>query len=168
MGFPNQKDKKKFVFNKGSYKSQCAYMLMLIRQKSPKDWVKLKQEFAETSDDDSYDFFEKLVAIYKGEEVPVKAEKESAVLPMSKKTEKPNKASKSKKSEDKKDDDKKASKKTAKKKAAKKTVKKAAKKKAAKKTVKKAAKKKVAKKAAKKTAKKKVAKKTAKKKASKK
>ena len=67
MGFPNNKgNDKKFIFHKGSYKSQCAYMLMLIRGKYPKEWMTLKQEFGDVSDEDSYEFFERLVAIYKG------------------------------------------------------------------------------------------------------
>ncbi len=147
----SQGNKDKFVFHKGSYKSQCAYMLMLIRNKDKKAWLKFKQEFVSIDDEDSFEFFNKLVAFYKNEpyEAPNKEEiQPTQPIVKDKKEEKP---------------EKKVTKKTAKK-AAKKTTKKTAKKtakKAAKKTAKKTAKK-VAKKTAKKTAKK-VAKKTAKK-----
>ncbi|MDP7321205.1 MAG: hypothetical protein QF441_11380, partial [Bacteriovoracaceae bacterium] len=150
MGFPKKKNK--FVFHKGSYKSQCAFMLMLIRQKSPKAWLQFKEDFAKISDEESYEFYEKLVAFYKGDTTQLKKDsspkKETVadVLTMKKnrpvKTEPENKEKSKGPKEEKKTAKKKVAKKTAKKKVAKKTAKK---------------------KVAKKTAKKKVAKKTAKK-----
>lgn len=140
MGFPKQEDKK-FVFNKGSYKSQCAYMLMLIRQKDPKAWIGFKQKFSDVTDENSYDFFQVLVSFYKGEEKQQSRPSKSNVIPMKAKEKKEDKV-----------------KKPAKKKAP------AAKKKAKKKVAKKkapAAKKKVTKKVAKKVSKAKVTKKKA-------
>ncbi len=162
MGFPNDKsDKKKFVFNKGSYKSQCAYMLMLIKVKDPKAWMQFKQEFAGIKDEDSYEFFEKLVAFYKGEkQKPTNVVQLRPTQPIVKEEKKIAKKEKAPKKPAKKTA-KKVAKKTAKK-VAKKTPKKVVKK-VAKKPAKKVAKEKVAKKTAKKVAKKKVVKKPAKK-----
>ena len=75
MSFPKTK-KNKFVFNRGSYKSQCAYMLMLIRSKDMKAWLSFKNEFAGISEEDSYAFYEKLVAFYRGEKLVTQKEVE--------------------------------------------------------------------------------------------
>ena len=151
MGFPKQEDKK-FVFNKGSYKSQCAYMLMLIRQKDPKAWIGFKQKFSDVTDENSYDFFQVLVSFYKGEEKQQAKLAKSNVIPMKAKEKKEDKVKKPAKKKAP------AAKKKAKKKVAKKKAP-AAKKKVAKKAP--AAKKKVTKKVAKKVSKAKVTKKKA-------
>lgn len=167
MGFPKQKDKKKFVFNKGSYKSQCAYMLMLIRNKDPKAWLGFKQEFASIKDEDSYDFFEKLVAFYKGEEWQeknvVELKPTQPIVKEIKKEEKEKKEDKKEMAKKKKVTKKKTKKKVTKKKPAKKPAKKKV-------TKKKVTKKKVTKKKTSKTSKKssKVTKKKAAKKVTKK
>lgn len=173
VSFPGNKSNNKFVFHKGSYKSQCAYMLMLIRQKNPKDWMLLKQEFTTIKDDETYAFFEKLVAVYKGH-IPasmsedVHVEKKDVTNIISLKV-KQNGLSKNENNDidldlEKKRTGKSVSKKVAKKKTVKKVVKKAA----VKKTAKKVAKKKVVKKTAKKVTKKKSTKKTVAKKTNKK
>lgn len=171
----NQAKKEKFVFHKGSYKSQCSYMLMLIRNKDKKAWLKFKQRFSEISDEGSYEFFNELVAFYKDEpyEHEVVELKPTAPIVKEEEKEEPKAAVKKKpaiKEPGKKPPAKKAppkKKAPAKKKVTKKKVtKKKTAKKAAKKTAKKVTKKtakKVTKKVAKKTAKKKVAKKSAKK-----
>jgi hypothetical protein len=164
VGFPNKKDDKKFVFNKGSYKSQCAFMLMLIKQKDPQSWLFLKEAFTKVEDDKSFEFYEKLVAFYRGDKTVFEQTNEvkSNVLPLKKPAEKQIKKV-AKKSEDKKTKSiktKSESEKVAKKEA-KKTTKKVAKKTAKKKVAKKVAKKKVVKTTAKKATAKKVTKKTA-------
>lgn len=177
MGSGNEGNNK-FRFNRGSYKSQCRYMLMLIRQKDEKQWAVYKDEFESVSEDDSYDFYEKLVAFYKDVKLEVKELVEvtptAPIVKNKNKVEAKKPAKKIAKKVSKKatksseDTDKKAKKKVAKKKVVKKVVKKAEKKvtkkvtkKVAKKTVKKVAEKKVTKKkvAKKKVAKKKVSKK---------
>lgn len=75
----------KFAFNKGSYKSQCAYMLMLIRQKNLKAWMKFKEEFTEVSDDDTYDFYERLVAFYRGDTSVIEKEEKKPSSAVTKK-----------------------------------------------------------------------------------
>jgi hypothetical protein len=153
----------KFAFNKGSYKSQCAYMLMLIRQKDMKAWTKFKEEFTQVDDDETYEFYEKLVAFYRGEKIAEKKQVEmTPTAPIVKKKV----AVKVK--EDKKPAKKKTAKKVAKKDEEKVTKKKVAKKVTKKPDAEKTTKKKVAKKVTKKATAEKVTKKKVSKKATKK
>lgn len=128
-------------------------MLMLIKNKDAKAWAKFKQEFSEIDDDDTYEFFQQLVAFYKGEAYEDKRSKLQDLKPTQPIVKDKEKAEKAEVEQEK----------APKKKTAKKspTKKKAAKKKVAKKssTKKKAAKKKTAKK---KSAKKKTTKKASK------
>jgi hypothetical protein len=140
----------KFRFNRGSYKSQCRYMLMLIRQKDEKQWAIFKDEFENVSEDDSYDFYEKLVAFYKDVKLEVKELVEvtptAPIVKNKAEVKKPVKKVTKKAAKTSTGGDKKAIKKVVKKKVAKKVAKKVTKKVAKKVTKKKVAKKKVSKK----------------------
>jgi len=128
-----KKKKGKFDFHKGSYKSECFYLLMLIKSQNPKSWTSLNEEFRNTPDAKTWEFYQKLKDIY--------AEKKQATKKVAKKvTKKPVKkvAKKATKAPSKKKKvTKKAPKKVVKISAKKKVVKKPAAKKTAKKTVKK-------------------------------